>query len=227
MRVGSLDDLEIGTAVKIEVGDAKVAVVRAGDAVYAVADRCSHANYSLSAGAVDPEAWDHRLPEAWCAVLALHGRRPQPARRRTGHDLCHRDQSTVTSTCASKPEPRRPERPHTDASRSCGRLTHMAEPDRKRLLDESEIEAALAELGGWERRGDAFARSLVFGDFTDAFSFMTGVALIAERLFHHPEWSNVWNRVELAITNHDAGGLTELDVEFCRRVDELARRSDG
>jgi 4a-hydroxytetrahydrobiopterin dehydratase len=50
---------------------------------------------------------------------------------------------------------------------------------------------------------------------------------IAERLFHHPEWSNVWSRVEIAITNHDAGGLTELDIEFCRRVDRLGGRSDG
>ena len=103
----------------------------------------------------------------------------------------------------------------------------MAAPDRSRLLDDDEISDALTGLDGWERRDRALAKSFEFADFTEAFSFMTGVALIAERLFHHPEWSNVWSRVEIAITNHDAGGLTELDVEFCRRVDRLGGRTDG
>jgi 4a-hydroxytetrahydrobiopterin dehydratase len=55
---------------------------------------------------------------------------------------------------------------------------------------------------------------------------MSQVALIAERLDHHPEWSNVWNKVRIEITNHDAGGVTELDVEFCRRVDGLVGRGE-
>ena len=71
--------------------------------------------------------------------------------------------------------------------------------------------------------GDRFHRTLKFGSFTEAFGFMSSVALIAERLFHHPEWSNVYSTVEIAITNHDAGGLTELDIEFCRRVNALPR----
>ncbi|MFN3216440.1 MAG: 4a-hydroxytetrahydrobiopterin dehydratase [Acidimicrobiales bacterium] len=103
----------------------------------------------------------------------------------------------------------------------------MAVPDRSRLLDDDEISDALTSLDGWERRDGELAKSFDFADFTEAFSFMTGVALIAERLFHHPEWSNVWSRVEIAITNHDAGGLTELDIEFCRRVDRLGGRSGG
>ena len=100
---------------------------------------------------------------------------------------------------------------------------HMAEPDRMRLLSDDEIDAALAELSGWERDGDRLHRTLTFGSFTEAFGFMSSVALIAERLFHHPEWSNVYSTVEIAITNHDAGGLTELDIEFCRRVNALRR----
>ncbi len=97
----------------------------------------------------------------------------------------------------------------------------MAEPDRTRILNDDEIAAALADLPGWERNGDRLHRTLKFGSFTEAFGFMASVALIAERLFHHPEWSNVYSTVEIAVTNHDAGGLTELDVEFCRRVNAL------
>jgi 4a-hydroxytetrahydrobiopterin dehydratase len=103
----------------------------------------------------------------------------------------------------------------------------MDAPDRSRLLDDDEISEALTTLDGWERRDVSLTKAFEFADFTEAFGFMAGVALIAERLFHHPEWSNVWSRVEIAITNHDAGGLTELDIEFCKRVDRLGGRSDG
>lgn len=98
----------------------------------------------------------------------------------------------------------------------------MAEYDRKRLLSDDDLAAALEELEGWERRGDRLARTFQFANFTEAFGFMASVALISERLFHHPEWSNVWSKVEIEITNHDAGGLTELDIEWCRRVNALA-----
>ena len=60
-----------------------------------------------------------------------------------------------------------------------------------------------------------------FANFSEAFAFMTRVALAAEKLNHHPEWSNVWNRVEVRLTTHDAGGLTHRDVEFARMIDEL------
>lgn len=99
----------------------------------------------------------------------------------------------------------------------------MSDPDRSTVLDDDAVDAALgaADLAGWVRDGDVLRRSLRFADFVDAFGFLTRVAMIAERLFHHPEWSNVYNRVEIAITNHDAGGLTELDLEFVRRVNAL------
>jgi 4a-hydroxytetrahydrobiopterin dehydratase len=89
------------------------------------------------------------------------------------------------------------------------------------LLDEASIETAMAALTGWERDGDKLRREFTFDDFTQAFGFMASVALIAERLFHHPEWSNVWNRVTIEITNHDAGGITELDFEFAAKVNAL------
>jgi 4a-hydroxytetrahydrobiopterin dehydratase len=89
------------------------------------------------------------------------------------------------------------------------------------LLDDATIAARLESLDGWERHGDSLRREFTFGNFTEAFGFMASVALIAERLFHHPEWSNVWNRVTIEITNHDAGGITELDFEFAERVNAL------
>ena len=95
------------------------------------------------------------------------------------------------------------------------------EVDSKRLLSDEEISAALEDLSGWERQGDKLAATFNFSDFSEAFGFMSRVALVSERLFHHPEWSNVWSTVEIAITNHAAGGLTELDLEFARRVNSL------
>jgi len=77
--------------------------------------------------------------------------------------------------------------------------------------------------------GDALAlsRALEFRDFKDAWAFMSGVALAAEAGAHHPEWSNVYNRVTLRLTTHDAGGLTQRDVDLARAVDDLASRLGG
>ncbi|MDE0234648.1 MAG: 4a-hydroxytetrahydrobiopterin dehydratase [bacterium] len=89
------------------------------------------------------------------------------------------------------------------------------------LLTEQEITDLLEAHPGWRRDGEVLRRSYEFSDFRAAFSFMTHVALIAERLFHHPEWSNVYNRVELAITSHDVGGLTSRDRRFVEKVDAI------
>jgi 4a-hydroxytetrahydrobiopterin dehydratase len=90
-------------------------------------------------------------------------------------------------------------------------------------LTEAERDAALADLPDWSLRADGLAivRSFKFGDFSEAFAFMTRVALLAEKADHHPEWSNVWNKVEVTLTTHDAGGLSRRDVDMGRAIDAL------
>ena len=86
-------------------------------------------------------------------------------------------------------------------------------------LNDSEIETALAGLPGWTRAGAGIERSYRFSDFVEAFAFMTRVALLAEKADHHPEWSNVWNKVEVRLTTHDAGGLTAKDIALATAMD--------
>ena len=88
-------------------------------------------------------------------------------------------------------------------------------------LGEEEIAALLRDHPGWQRDGDGLRREFRFDDFTEAFGFMTRVALVSEKLFHHPEWSNVYNRVEVRITDHDAGGISTSDRAWIERVDAL------
>jgi 4a-hydroxytetrahydrobiopterin dehydratase len=90
----------------------------------------------------------------------------------------------------------------------------------KKLSDAART-AALAELSGWaEVDGrDAISKTFTFDDFNHAFGFMSRVALKAEAMNHHPEWFNVWNRVEVTLSTHDAGGLTELDIELAGFMD--------
>ncbi len=83
---------------------------------------------------------------------------------------------------------------------------------------------ALARLKGWSEVAgrDAITRKFVFADFNQAFGFMTRAALVAEKLDHHPEWFNVYKTVEVTLSTHDAGGLTELDVKLAEAMDKLA-----
>jgi 4a-hydroxytetrahydrobiopterin dehydratase len=83
---------------------------------------------------------------------------------------------------------------------------------------------ALATLNGWsEVTGrDAIARKFVFKDFNQAFGFMTRAALVAEKMDHHPEWFNVYKNVEVTLSTHDAGGVTELDVKLATEMNKLA-----
>jgi 4a-hydroxytetrahydrobiopterin dehydratase len=94
---------------------------------------------------------------------------------------------------------------------------------RKALKDEART-VALARIPSWRALAerDAVFKAFKFADFRTAFGFMTQIALIAERLNHHPEWSNVWNRVEITLTTHDAGGLTLRDVELAEAIDRVA-----
>jgi 4a-hydroxytetrahydrobiopterin dehydratase len=92
-----------------------------------------------------------------------------------------------------------------------------------RLTDEERNEA-LAELPHWTLSPDGLAitRTLTFADFAEAFGFMTRVAILAEKADHHPEWFNVWNRVEIRLTTHDAGGLSKRDRALAKAIDGFA-----
>ncbi len=74
---------------------------------------------------------------------------------------------------------------------------------------------------GWERRDDRLHREIVFGNFREAFGFMSQVALLAEKADHHPDWSNSWNRVVIDLTSHDAGGVTERDIALAEAINEI------
>jgi 4a-hydroxytetrahydrobiopterin dehydratase len=84
--------------------------------------------------------------------------------------------------------------------------------------------AALIKLKGWSDVSgrDAITRKFVFKDFNEAFGFMSRVALVAEKMDHHPEWSNVYKTVEVTLATHDAGGVTELDIKLAETMDKLA-----
>lgn len=90
-----------------------------------------------------------------------------------------------------------------------------------KTLDAAQRAALAATLPLWTQDGEALVRSFRFADFSAAFAFMTRVALLAEKADHHPEWSNVWNRVDIRLTTHDAGGLTDKDVALAQAIDAL------
>ena len=87
-------------------------------------------------------------------------------------------------------------------------------------LGPQELKVALDALGGWTLAADglSMSRSFVFKNFSEAFAFMTRVALAAEQLDHHPDWSNVYKTVDVTLNTHDAGGLTELDIKLAKRM---------
>ena len=91
-------------------------------------------------------------------------------------------------------------------------------------LDAAAIQEALSSLDGWELRDAKLHRRFEFRDFPEAFGFMATVATIAQAMDHHPEWSNVYKTVEVALTTHSAGGITAKDVELARAMDGRARR---
>ena len=88
-------------------------------------------------------------------------------------------------------------------------------------LTEEQIESGLATLDGWTLREGKLHRELAFADFVAAFGFMARVALVAEAMGHHPEWFNVYNRVSIDLTTHDAGGISRHDFDLAARIDAL------
>lgn len=93
--------------------------------------------------------------------------------------------------------------------------------ERKKLSDQ-ELTTALKLLSGWTVASGKLHKEFKFKNFVQAFGFMSSVALIAEGMNHHPDWSNVYNRVVIDLVTHDLGGISSFDVEFAARVDKLS-----
>jgi len=91
----------------------------------------------------------------------------------------------------------------------------------RQKLAEAEITAALAKLPGWSYQAGKLHREFTFKDFVAAWGFMSSCALAAESINHHPDWSNVWNRVRVELMTHDAGGVTQNDLALARRMSEI------
>ena len=93
-----------------------------------------------------------------------------------------------------------------------------------RKLDKEGRDAAMKRLAGWKKaKGrNAITKTFVFVDFNEAFGFMTRAALVAEKMNHHPEWSNVYKKVEVVLTTHEADGLTSLDVKLAETMNRIA-----
>lgn len=94
----------------------------------------------------------------------------------------------------------------------------------RELLDKDELARAIADLPGWSIAEDdlSIERTFEFRNFSEAFAFMTRSALAAEKMNHHPDWSNVYKTVRVALSTHDKGGVTELDIELARRMNRYA-----
>jgi 4a-hydroxytetrahydrobiopterin dehydratase len=88
-------------------------------------------------------------------------------------------------------------------------------------LSDQEVQAQLKDLSGWELKDSKLHKAYKFKNFVEAFGFMTRGALEAEKLNHHPEWFNVYNRVVIDLTTHDAGGISDLDVALAKKFDAL------
>ena len=97
-------------------------------------------------------------------------------------------------------------------------------PSKFVKLSKAKIAIALSKLPEWKLKGGKLHREYKFADFIAAFGFMTGAALVAQGMDHHPEWFNVWSTVRVDLATHDAGGITTLDVDLAHSMEELAAR---
>jgi 4a-hydroxytetrahydrobiopterin dehydratase len=94
---------------------------------------------------------------------------------------------------------------------------------KRTKLTKAEISGGLKVLAGWKSGKGVIGKDFKFADFSEAFGFMARVALAAEKMDHHPDWSNVYNRVEIKLSTHDAGGVTALDLELAKKIEALAK----
>lgn len=92
----------------------------------------------------------------------------------------------------------------------------------RKALTQAEAQARLIEIPGWSLQGGRLVREFRFAGFVEAFGFMARVALLAERMNHHPDWSNVYNRVTIALHTHDLGALSTWDFELARQINAVA-----
>lgn len=99
-------------------------------------------------------------------------------------------------------------------------------PQLMQVLSAKEYEAALRTLNGWHKmaKREAIEKQFIFADFATAFAWMSHIAIIADKLDHHPEWSNVYNRVDVVLTTHDAKGITARDITLAHLMNEHAPR---
>jgi 4a-hydroxytetrahydrobiopterin dehydratase len=88
-------------------------------------------------------------------------------------------------------------------------------------LSTPELQTHLSTLNGWQLQNSKLHKTYTFKNFIEAFGFMTRAALIAEKMNHHPEWSNVYKQVTVNLTTHDVGGISELDIELAKKLDSL------
>ncbi|MEO8585845.1 MAG: 4a-hydroxytetrahydrobiopterin dehydratase [Acidobacteriota bacterium] len=95
----------------------------------------------------------------------------------------------------------------------------MKKPAR---LSTKDVDARLSTLPGWKRVKERLHRTFTFTDFSEAFAFMVRAALAAEKMDHHPDWSNAWNKVTVNLSTHDAGGITDLDVKLAAKMNRIA-----
>ncbi|HXV46951.1 MAG TPA: 4a-hydroxytetrahydrobiopterin dehydratase [Nitrososphaera sp.] len=98
----------------------------------------------------------------------------------------------------------------------------MSEEDYRKL-SESEIQQEVSGLDGWKVVGGKVNKTFEFGDFVQAFGFMTRVAIEAEKMNHHPEWFNVYNRVRIDLVTHDLGGISNYDIKLAKTIDRIAK----
>lgn len=99
--------------------------------------------------------------------------------------------------------------------------------ERPTMLTQAELEEAVRQLPGWTYLAGKLHREYKFADFVHAFGFMATASMAIEAMNHHPEWSNVYGRVTVDLSTHDAGGITELDVELAGKLEKIARKLLG